>query len=113
MFMLNEHIKNIKNEITEYKKAMDDDFTFKEEKGDQTGGPETSKVDQKGGPETRSAILQLISSITSREMANKLGINRSAVSKHLKKMQDNDIIHREGSQKSGHWVFIQQDTDLA
>lgn len=103
--MLNEHIKNIKNEITEYKKAMDDDFTFKEEKGDQVGGPET-----------RSAILQLISenaSITSREMANKLGINRSAVSKHLKKMQDNDIIHREGSQKSGHWVFIRQDTDLA
>lgn len=77
---------------------------------------ETKQVDQKGGPETRSAILQLISenaSITSREMANKLGINRSAVSKHLKKMQDNDIIHREGSQKSGHWVFIRQDTDLA
>ena len=47
MFMLNEHIKNIKNEITEYKKAMDDDFTFKEEKGDQAGGPETSKVDRK------------------------------------------------------------------
>ena len=86
---------------------------------------ETKQVDQKqarwtrnkqGGPETRSAILQLISenaSITSREMANKLGINRSAVSKHLKKMQDNDIIHREGSQKSGHWVIIRQDTDLA
>ena len=125
--MLNEHIKNIKNEITEYKKAMDDDFTFKEEKGDQAGGPETSKVDRKSGPETskvdrksgpetRNAILRLISenaSITSREMANKLGINRSAVSKHLKKMQDNDIIHREGSQKSGHWVIIRQDTDLA
>lgn len=105
MFMLNEHIKNIKNEITEYKKAMDDDFTFKEEKGDQAGGPET-----------RNAILRLISenaSITSREMANKLGVNRSAVSKHLKKMQDNDIIHREGPQKSGHWVIIRQDTDLA
>ena len=103
--MLNEHIKNIKNEITEYKKAMDDDFTFKEEKGDQAGGPET-----------RNAILRLISenaSITSREMANKLGVNRSAVSKHLKKMQDNDIIHREGPQKSGHWVIIRQDTDLA
>ena len=103
--MLNEHIKNIKNEITEYKKAMDDDFTFKEEKGDQAGGPET-----------RNAILRLISenaSITSCEMANKLGINRSAVSKHLKKMQDNDIIHREGPQKSGHWVIIRQDTDLA
>ena len=88
MFMLNEHIKNIRNEITEYKKAMDDDFTFKEEKGDQAGGPETSKVDRKSGPETRNAILRLISenaSITSREMANKLGINRSAVSKLLRK----------------------------
>lgn len=77
MFILNEHIKNIKNEITEYKKAMDDDFTFKEEKGDQAGGPET-----------RNAILRLISenaNITSREMANKLGINRSAVSKLLRK----------------------------
>lgn len=76
----------------------------------------TRKVDQKSGPETRNAILRLISenaSITSREMANKLGINRSAVSKHLKKMQDNDIIHREGPQKSGHWVIIRQDTDLA
>ena len=61
---------------------------------------ETKQVDQKQA------------SITSREMANKLGINRSAVSKHLKKMQDNDIIHREGSQKSGHWVIIRQDTDL-
>ena len=59
--MLNELIKNIKNEITEYKKAMDDDFTFKEEKGDQAGGPETSKVDRKSGPETRNAILRLIS----------------------------------------------------
>lgn len=39
MFMLKEHIKNIQNEITEYKKAMDDVFSFKEEKVDQTGGP--------------------------------------------------------------------------
>lgn len=38
MFMLKEHIKNIKNEITEYKKAMDDDFSFKEEKVDQKHG---------------------------------------------------------------------------
>ena len=35
----------------QYKKSMDDDFAFEEEKGEQKGGPETSKVDQKGGPE--------------------------------------------------------------
>lgn len=67
------------------------------------------EVDQKGGPETRNAILQLIASngnITSREIANTLKINRSAISKHLKKMQEDHIIRREGSQKSGRWVII-------
>ena len=56
---------------------------------------------QKGGPETRNAILQLIASngnITSREIANTLNINRSAILKHLKKMQEDHIIRREGSQ---------------
>lgn len=89
---------------------MDDDFAFEEENGEQKGGPKTSKVDQKGGPETREAILQLISenaSITSREMANRLNINRSAISKHLKRMQDDNMIRREGSQKSGRWIIIQ------
>ena len=67
------------------------------------------KVVQKGGPETRNAILQLIASngnITSREIANTLNINRSAILKHLKKMQEDHIIRREGSQKSGKWVVI-------
>ena len=83
----------------QYKKSMDDDFAFEEEKGE-----------QKGGPETREAILQLISenaSITSREMAKRLNINRSAISKHLKRMQDDNMIRREGSQKSGRWIVIQ------
>ena len=96
--------------ITEYKNSMDDDFAFEEENGEQKGGPKTSKVDQKGGPETREAILQLISenaSITSRKMANRLNINRSAISKHLKRMQDDNMIRREGSQKSGRWIIIQ------
>lgn len=110
LFMLKEHIKNLQNEITEYKKSMDDDFAFEEENGEQKGGPKTSKVDQKGGLETREAILQLISenaSITSREMANRLNINRSAISKQLKRMQDDNMIRREGSQKSGRWIIIQ------
>lgn len=67
------------------------------------------EVVQKGGPETRNAILQLIASngnITSREIANTLNINRSAILKHLKKMQEDPIIRREGSQKSGKWVVI-------
>ena len=120
LFMIKEHIKNLRNEIAEHKKSQSEDFAYLETKVDQKkerwtrkrkGGPEkwTRKVDQKSGPETRISILQLIQeneSITSREMSNRLGINRSAISKHLKKMQEENIIRREGSQKSGRWVII-------
>ncbi len=102
--MLQEHVKNLRNEIREYKKSIDEDV-----KMGQKGGPKVQKVDQKGGPKTREAILQLIEndeSITSRDMANILNINRSAISKHLKKMQEEHIIRREGSARAGRWIII-------
>ena len=134
-FMLKEHTQNLRNEIFEYRKSMEEDIAIADikvqmegdgkvqkekqevdqkggpeiKKVDQKGGPEIKKVDQKGGPETRNAILHLIASngnITSREIASTLNINRSAISKHLKKMQEDHIIRREGSQKSGKWVII-------
>lgn len=110
--------------ILEYRKSMEEDIAIadikvqmegenkmEKEKQEvvQKGGPENKEVVQKGGPETRNAILQLIASngnITSREIANTLNINRSAILKHLKKMQEDHIIRREGSQKSGKWVVI-------
>ena len=123
-FMLKEHTQNLRNEILEYRKSMEEDIAIadikvqmegenkmEKEKQEvvQKGGPENKEVVQKGGPETRNAILQLIASngnITSREIANTLNINRSAILKHLKKMQEDHIIRREGSQKSGKWVII-------
>lgn len=119
-----EHTQNLRNEILEYRKSMDEDIAIadikvqmegdgkvqkEKQEVDQKGGPEIKKVDQKGGLETRNAILHLIASngnITSREIASTLNINRSAISKHLKKMQEDHIIRREGSQKSGKWVII-------
>ena len=122
--MLKEHTQNLRNEILEYRKSMEEDIAIadinvqmegenkmekEKQKVVQKGGPENKEVVQKGGPETRNAILQLIASngnITSREIANTLNINRSAILKHLKKMQEDHIIRREGSQKSGKWVII-------
>lgn len=98
LFMLKEHTKNLRNEIKEHEKSQNEDFAYLR-----------TEVVQKGGPKTRASILQLIKekeNITSREMANKLGINRSAILKHLKKMQEENHIRREGSQKSGKWVII-------
>ncbi|WP_456104762.1 winged helix-turn-helix transcriptional regulator [Prevotella sp.] len=65
-------------------------------------------MDRKGGQKTRNAILELIvmdAKVTSTQMAESLGINRSAVSKHLKKMQEDGIIRREGPDKGGKWVI--------
>jgi len=44
--------------------------------------------------------------ISSSKMAEHLGVNRSAVSKHPRKTQDAGIIRREGPDKGGIWVVI-------
>ena len=72
------------------------------------GGQETGKVDRKGGQKTREAILDMIADnahITSTQMAERLVINRSAISKHLKKLQEEGTIRREGPDKGGTWVI--------
>ncbi|MBP5481278.1 MAG: winged helix-turn-helix transcriptional regulator [Paludibacteraceae bacterium] len=63
-------------------------------------------MDRKGGQKTREAILSLITEnpqITSMQMAERLGINRSAISKHLKRMQAEGVVRRIGPDKGGHW----------
>lgn len=94
-FMLREHLTNLRKEIENFKQSE--------------GGQKTEKVDRKGGQKTRDAILDLIKTdetITSTQMAESLGINRSAVSKHLKKLQDEGVIRREGPDKGGKWIIV-------
>jgi len=94
-FMLKEHIGNLQEEIRNYKQSQ--------------GGQKTEKVDRKGGQKTRETILELIKKdekITSSKMAEVIGINRSAVSKHLKKLQDEGFIRRDGPDKGGKWVIV-------
>ena len=94
-FMLREHLANLREEIETFLQTE--------------GGQKTEKVDRKGGQKTREAILDLIENdekITSTKIAQTLGINRSAVSKHLKKMQDEGMIRREGPDKGGKWIIV-------
>ena len=100
-FMLWEHIKNLQHEMATYRETL--------EEMDRKGGQKTRKVDRKGGQKTRDAILDMIvqdAKITSTQMAATLGINRSAVSKHLKKMQEDGTVRREGPDKGGKWVVL-------
>ena len=73
-------------------------------------GPETQKVDCKSGPEnTAEKILELIRQdqfITSREIATKLGMARSGISKHLRNLQEMGVLRHIGFNKGGHWEVI-------
>ena len=55
----------------------------------------------------RANIISLANpQITTTKMAASLGINRSAVSKHIKRMQEDGIIRRVGPDKGGFWEVI-------
>lgn len=98
-FMLREHIKNLQVEIDNFKRSQAN-VVIK-------GGQKTQKVDRKSGQKTRDAILTMIvanGKVTSAQMAEALHINRSAVSKHLKRLKDAGVIKREGPDKGGVWV---------
>ena len=70
-----------------------------------TSTPHTSS---KGGQKTKDSILSLIASdpfVTTTEMSKRLEINRSAISKHIKKLKENHIIERIGPDKGGKWLI--------
>lgn len=76
------------------------------QKVDRKGGQKTEKVGRKGGQKTKDSILSLIASdpfVTTNEMSKRLEINRSAISKHIKKLKDDHIIERIGPDKGGKW----------
>ena len=100
-FMLKEHIKNLQNEVDNFKSSVG--------KVDRKGGQKIAQGGQKMKSHPREMILEMITKdpqITSTQMADNLGINRSAVSKHIKKMKEEGIIKREGPDKGGKWVIL-------
>ena len=78
------------------------------QKVDRKGGQKTEKVGRKGGQKTKDSILSLIASdpfVTTNEMSKRLEINRSAISKHIKKLKEDHIIERRGPDKGGKWII--------
>lgn len=78
------------------------------QKVDSKGGQKTEKVGRKGGQKTKDSILSLIASdpfVTTNEMSKRLEINRSAISKHIKKLKEDHIIERIGPDKGGKWLI--------
>lgn len=77
----------------------------------QTGGQTGSQTTQKSVQTSVQKIVDFISenpNITTQEMANLLGINRSIVARHIKTLQEKGIIRRVGPDKGGHWEILSQ-----
>ena len=96
------HIAHLQHDIRQFEDSMLDEV-------DRKGGQKTGKVDRKSGQKTCEAIVTLVSEnpqITTTQMAALLGINRSAISKHLKRMQAEGVVRRIGPDKGGHWEVV-------
>ena len=77
----------------------------------QTGGQTSGQTTQKSVQKSVQKIVDFISenpNITTQEMANLLGINRSIVARHIKTLQEKGIIRRVGPDKGGHWEIIEK-----
>ena len=70
----------------------------------------TEKSTQKSSQKSSQKIIELITenhTITTQEMANRLGISRRAIAKAIAILQNNGIIRRIGPDKGGYWEVIE------
>ena len=54
------------------------------------------------------AIISRNASVTTPELAGKLGISIWGVKKHLAQLKKNGLINRIGSDKGGHWEVVKK-----
>lgn len=69
------------------------------------------KMQQKTQQKTQQKIVALIGSnpqITTQEMADSIGIDRSNVHRNIKKLQEQGLIRRVGPDKGGHWEILRE-----
>ena len=96
-FMMKHHIKNLKQQIADYKKSLESDLS---------DGGQKNKGGQKKWSETTQKVFDLIKAnphISRKQLCDELNINPSAVQKHIEKLKDQNSIKRQGGAKGGWW----------
>ena len=82
----------------------------KKQEGEQVHNEGSEKSSQKN-EKSRQKIVSLIAenpNITTFEMANKLNMSRSGITKQIAILQEQNIIRRVGPDKGGHWEVIEK-----
>lgn len=105
-FMFDAFARALTSEMEQFRKSMADDALMQNDKWTETP-PQVDRKQTTGGQKTRAAIVSMMEqdpTVTTAAMARSLGINRSALSKHIRLLQDQGIVSRQGPAKGGRWV---------
>ena len=119
-FLFNTAIEHIEGRITQnqarrrirdYYAAQGDKRKIREQsEGKPPKGGQKKVVRKSGGQKTADKLLTLLKEhphLTQAGMANALGINRSAIQKHLAKLKASGRLRRIGPDKGGHWEVVE------
>ncbi len=100
-FMFNHHLKNIREQISQYKKSMQDDALKNNIKI-------TQKINVKITVNQQKIIDEIKKNpfVTQEELASLVGIAKLNINKNMKKLQEQNIIRRIGADKNGHWEVL-------
>mgnify|MGYP002868939738 CR=1 FL=1 len=99
-FMMQHHIRNVKEAISEYKKSIDDD-TLKLENDTLNDTLKLSEKERK--------VFDLIKtddSVSIAEIVNRTGFSRPTVTRAISVLKKKGVIDRTGAKKNGHWVIM-------
>jgi ATP-dependent DNA helicase RecG len=86
---------------------------MKTDEGGMESGMENTKSGKKSGKKTKTIdkILSIIredDSVTITQLSTMLQINTSAIQKHINNLKTKGIVRREGADKGGKWIIIEQ-----
>ena len=113
-FMLQEHIKNLKAEIEQYKKSMDDDVVINVGKDLENVGKDLENVGKdkllelSERQENIISFIKLHPAITIPELAQRMSGKKAVTTRTIERdiaaLQAKGILKREGGRKSGKWI---------
>ena len=108
-FMLQEHIKNLKAEIEQYERSMDDDVVINVGKNLKNVGKE-KLIELSERQQNIISVVKLHPAITIPELAQRMSGKKTVTTRTIERdiaaLQAKGILKREGSRKSGKWIVV-------
>lgn len=101
-FMLQEHINNLKAEIEQYEKSLDDDVVIN------VGKEKLIELSER--QQNIVSVIKLHPSITIPELAQRMSGKKTVTTRTIERdiaaLQAKGILKREGGRKSGKWIVV-------